>query len=210
MSQHVILGWDGTDEGAAARRAAVRPRHLEVITRFAAEGRLKLGVPLFREDGTAAGSLMVIQGDELAAREYLLEEPFAREGVWLSYEVIPFRIADLPWQPLPTSGPAPTEMTHTVTIAEDGTDAGATARRMAVRQAHFDRVRPFAEDGTIAMGGAMFDAAGAMRGSISVTRHATLAEAETFWAEDPYVTGGVWKTIRRWRTRFSPLPYHPL
>ncbi|MBY0336188.1 MAG: YciI family protein [Acetobacteraceae bacterium] len=147
--------------------------------------------------------------DELGAREYLLEEPFAREGVWLSYEVIPFRIAPLPYQPLP-SGPAPAQPTHTVTIAEDGTDAGAPARRQAAQAAHLDFVRGAAADGVLACGGMMLDPRGQARGSIAVTRHATLAEAEAFWAADSYVTGGVWQRIRRWRTRFAPLPYTPL
>lgn len=211
MTGHVILAWDGTDPGAPARRAAARPAHLDVISRWAGAGRLSLGVPLFGEDGTVQGSLMVLGSeDEVGVKEYLAEEPFAREGVWISYDAVPFRVAPLPYQPLPTSGEAPTGMTHTVTIAEDGDDADAPARRMAAREPHFARVRASAEDGTLALGGAILDGGGQMRGSVAVTRHATLAEAEAFWAEDPYVTGGVWKRVRRFRTRIVPLPYQPL
>jgi len=205
---HVILGWDGEDAEAPARRAAVRDRHLAVITRWAEAGRLSLAVPLFRQEGGVAGSVMVLAGeDELGTREYLAEEPFAREGVWLSYQMRPFRIAPLPYQPLP-SGPTPSAMTHCVLIAED--QPGAGERRAAARAAHFERVSALAEDGTLACGGALLDAAGRMVGSLAVTRHATVAEARDFWAEDPYVTQGVWGEMRLFPTRFAPLPYHPL
>lgn len=205
---HVILGWDGTDPEAAARRAAVRPRHLEVIARWAEAGRLSLAVPLFDPQGQALGSLMVLgEEDELGAREYLLDEPFARDGVWLSYQMRPFRIAPLPYGPLP-AGPMPDRMTHVVTIAEDAPDG--SARRAAARAPHMERVARFAAEGVLAMGGALLDAAGAMAGSIAVTRHASIAEAEAFWAEDPYVTQGVWGEVRRFGTRFAPLPYKAL
>lgn len=203
---HAIIAWDGTDADAPARRAAARPRHLEVIARWAEAGRLVLGVPLFREaDGRALGSLMVLDEDEVGVKEYLAEEPFARDGVWLSFEARPFRLAALDWQPLP-SGPTPEHFTHVVTIAEDAPDAD----RAAHRDPHLQRVAPFAADGTLAFGGALLDAGGAMAGSLAVTRHATVAEAEAFWAPDPYVAGGVWGRVRRFPTRFSSLPYRPL
>lgn len=205
---YVILGWDGEDAGAAARRAAVRQRHLEVITRWAAAGRLHLAVPLFRADGTAAGSVMILNDeDELGAREYLLEEPFAREGVWLSYQMRPYRVAPMPYQPLP-SGPTPMEMTHCVVIAEDAADS--VERRLAVRAPHMARVMAAAETGLLACGGALLGPQGEMVGSIAITRHANEAEARGWWAEDPYVTHGVWQETRFFPTRFAPLPYTAL
>ena len=61
----------------------VRDRHLAVITRWAQEGRLALGVPLFTPDWKPAGSLMVLEvPDKSGLDDYLAEEPFAREGVW--------------------------------------------------------------------------------------------------------------------------------
>lgn len=203
---HALIAWDGTDPGAPARRAAARPRHLDVLTRWAEAGRLLLGVPLFREaDGRALGSLMVLDEDEVGVKEYLAEEPFARDGVWLSFEARPFRLAALDWQPLP-SGPTPDHFTHVVTIAEDA----AGADRAAHRDPHLARVAPFAADGTLALGGALLDGQGAMAGSLAVTRHATVREAEMFWADDPYVAGGVWGRIARFPTRFVPLPYRAL
>ncbi len=206
MNGHVVIAWDGEDEGAPARRAAVRDRHLGVITGWAACGRLNLAVPLFEPGGRALGSLMVLGAeDEVGAREYLLEEPFARDGVWMRYDLRPFRIAPLPYQPLP-SGPMPQHFTHVVTIAEDAPGADREAHRVP----HLDRVRASAADGTLALGGALLDSRGSMVGSIAVTRHATVEEAAAFWAADPYVTGGVWGQVSRFPTRFAPLPYAEL
>jgi uncharacterized protein YciI len=97
-----------------------------------------------------------------------------------------------------------------VTVALDGTDEGALARRAAVRAAHLERVTGMAANGTLTMGGAVLDDAEAMRGSITVTRHATDEAARAWIAEDPYVTGGVWRDITMHGTRFAPLPYRPL
>ena len=206
---YAIIAWDGPDP---ARRAASRDRHLAVITRWAEEGRLALGVPLFSPAWQPAGSLMVLEVPDKAGLDaYLAEEPFAVEGVWARWSVHPFRIAPLPYHPLPQPGEAiSATRTHTVIVAMDGTDAEAPARRAAAREAHLARVLPAALDGTLAMGGAVLDEAGAMRGSIAVTRHASDEAARAWMADDPYVTGGVWQDVALHGTRFAPLPYRRL
>jgi uncharacterized protein YciI len=206
---YAVIARDGTDP---SRRAAARDRHLAVITRWAEQGRLALGVPLFTPEWQPAGSLMVLDvPDQAGLDAYLAEEPFATDGVWTKWDALPFRIAPLPYGPLPQPGePVSATRTHTVIIAMDGTDDGAAARRAAVREAHLARAVPAARDGTLAMGGAILDAAGAMRGSIAVTRHATDDAARAWMADDPYLTGGVWRDIALHGTRFAPLPYRAL
>ncbi len=210
---YAIIAWDGTEAAAPARRAAARDRHLAVIAEWAAAGRLALGVPLFTPDWQPAGSLMVLEVlDQAGLDAYLAAEPYNTLGVWRQVTAHPFRIAPLPYRPLPQPGAAvAAARTHTVIVAMDGTDAEAPARRLAVRQAHMARVAPLAADGTLALGGAILDAAGArMSGSIAVTAHTTDAAARAWTAADPYVTGGVWRDIALHGTRFAPLPYRPL
>lgn len=203
-----ILAFDSTDP---SRRQESRARHMEVITRWAADGRLALGTPLFDADFKPIGSLMILNvPDETYVKEYIAEEPFAREGVWSRFEAIPFNIAPLPYRPLPQPGATPSSTrTHTISIALDGTDPEAPARRAAVRATHMDRVIPAAEAGLLVLGGAIMRGE-VMIGSIAVTAHASDAEAEGFWAEDPYITGDVWRTVTRYGTRMVGLPYHPL
>jgi uncharacterized protein YciI len=145
-------------------------------------------------------------------RAYLAEEPFSVEGVWGEIRILPFRIAPLPYQRLPKPGDAvATTRTHTVSIAFDGTDADAPARRQAAREAHIARMQPVAADGTLAIGGAILDEAGQrMIGSITVTRHGTNEAARAWMAEDPYVKASVWQDITLHATRLAALPYRPL
>ncbi|WP_239451710.1 YciI family protein [Elioraea rosea] len=207
-----LLAFDGSDSGAAARRSAARQAHLDLITAMAEDGRLALGAPLFDNAGRIVGSLMVLSGDDPSVVDaYLAAEPFATEGVWVRHEVHPFRIAALPYRPLTVPGaPPPAERTHTVIVAWDGRDDGALDRRLAVREAHFARVRPHAESGMLAFGGAILDDAGKMVGSIAVIRAADDGSARSWMADDPYVSGDVWRDVTLYGTRFAGLPYRPL
>jgi len=174
---------------------------------------MPFGTPLFTAEWVPSGSLMILDVPDMAGVEaYLAEEPFSVEGVWGDIRVLPFRIAALPYQRLPKPGdPVTSTRTHTVTIAFDGTDAEASARRQAAREAHIARMQPMAADGTLAIGGAILDEAGqGMIGSITVTRHATDEAARAWMAEDPYVTGRVWQDITLHATRLAALPYRPL
>ena len=210
---YAILAFDGDDEAALGRRMAARDRHLAVVSAWAANGRLALGVPLFDAKGRPSGSLMVLDVPNKAGLdEYLAAEPFNHEDVWQRVQTYPFRIAPLPYRPLPQPGaPIAASPTHTVVLAMDGRDAGAEQRRLAVRGAHMERVRPMAADGTLAMGGAVLDAPeGGMIGSIAVIARPDEASALAWLAEDPYVTGGVWQEVSLYPTRFAPLPYRPL
>jgi uncharacterized protein YciI len=56
-------------------------------------------------------------------------------------------------------------------------------------------VAPFVERGRVLIGGAILDEMGDMVGSVLLTDFASREEVEAWVAEDPYVTGGVWKEI---------------
>jgi len=62
-----ILAFDSTDP---SRRAEAIGRHREVITRWAADGRLALGTPLFDAAFQPMGSLMILNvPDETHVKE---------------------------------------------------------------------------------------------------------------------------------------------
>ncbi|WP_161993701.1 YciI family protein [Muricoccus nepalensis] len=194
---------------AAERIGAVRPAHLDLLASLAEAGDLLLGVAVMDEAGAYRGSLLLVA--DAALDRYLEAEPFRRGGVWESHATHPFRLASLPWRPLPSSGPAAPSPTHSIAIARDGADPEALSRRLAVRDAHFARVHPAAETGLLAAGGAILDAPGGrMVGSVAITAHPSLDEARAWWAVDPYMTGGVWRDTAWHLTRFAPLPYRPL
>ncbi len=75
----------------------------------------------------------------------------------------------------------------------DGTDAGAPARRRAVREAHLEGARQRAESGMLICGGALLDDGGEMIGSACIVEVESRAELDEWLATDPYVTGNVWQ-----------------
>jgi len=80
-------------------------------------------------------------------------------------------------------------------VARDGTDAGAHARRMAARAAHFDYIRPFVEAGRLSAGGAILDDHGAMVGSALIVDFPDRDAFDAWLANDPYVVQKVWQRI---------------
>lgn len=207
MECRLVLARAAADAGA--RIGAVRESHLALLRRMAEAGTLVAGLPLQDAAGAFHGSFIAVVPEALEG--YLAEEPFHQAGIWAEHAVHGFRIAPLPYRRLPTEGAVSPTPTHTIAIAWDGTDEGALARRLSVRDAHLARVRPAAEEGVLTLGGALLNGpGGAMGGSVAITAHPDVAAAQAWWAADPYVTGGVWRDIAWHPTRFVPLPYRPL
>jgi hypothetical protein len=76
-----------------------------------------------------------------------------------------------------------------------GTDPEAPARRQAVREAQLVGARRLTEEGRFLVGGAILNDAGEMIGSAVIADFPSRADLDAWLREDPYVTGGVWKTI---------------
>lgn len=92
--QWIVIARDGTDPGAPARRQAVRGAHLEGIAPRVEAGGVLLGGALLDDDGGMVGSVIVFEAeDEAEARRLVDSDVYAREGVWVSYELHPFRRA---------------------------------------------------------------------------------------------------------------------
>lgn len=90
----LVIAKDGTDDGAPARRAAVRERHLAGAHALAEAGRLQVGGAILDDEGTMIGSALIVEADDEAALRSLLDaDVYASQGVWQRYEVYPFRRA---------------------------------------------------------------------------------------------------------------------
>ena len=89
----VVLGLDGTDAEAPARRAAARPAHLEAMKPLVEGGILKYAGPLLDKEENPNGSMMVLEYDteEQLRAEFLAKEPYVTEGVWKTITVYPFK-----------------------------------------------------------------------------------------------------------------------
>ncbi|MDF1522278.1 MAG: YciI family protein [Trueperaceae bacterium] len=102
------------------------------------------------------------------------------------------RARDVPWVGDPT--PIQEAPMLYLVIAKDGTDPEAPARRQQVREAHLVGARKLAEAGTMHLGGALLDDAGAMIGSAIILEADDEAAARALLEADIYHRGGVWRS----------------
>jgi len=66
-----------------------RPAHLEHMARLDAAGRVRYGGPLLDEKSDMAGSLIILEADDLeSARATYAEDPYAIHGVFEDYDVV--------------------------------------------------------------------------------------------------------------------------
>ena len=91
--QFIVLGYDGTDEGAQDRRLAVRAEHLALGDELRDTGNLLYGAAMLTDDGKMCGSVLIA---EFESRElldqWLAEEPYVKGKVWERVEVIPAKV----------------------------------------------------------------------------------------------------------------------
>lgn len=86
-------------------------------------------------------------------------------------------------------------MQQYVIIAQDGTDEDALERRMQARPFHLAGAKKLKEQNNFVVGGATLDEEGKMRGSIMIVQFETKEEFDHWYANEPYIKEGVWKTI---------------
>lgn len=82
---------------------------------------------------------------------------------------------------------------HFILHAKDGTDSGASERRMAARVAHLDHIKQSLAN--IYIGAAILNDDGHMIGSMLVVDFPSRADLDAWLAQEPYVLGNVWQDI---------------
>ena len=96
--QFLIIGLDGTDEGAMERRQAVRDQHIAMGDELLASGNMWYGAALLYDDGSMKGSaLMMSFESEEKLQEWLKVEPYVVGDVWRDLTIHACNTRD-PWQ----------------------------------------------------------------------------------------------------------------
>ncbi len=87
--QFLVLGYDGKDEGAMARRLAVREAHLKGFRDKLGQGNFLYGSAILDDDGKMIGSLIICDfpSKEALEEQWLKEEPYVVGGVWKRIEI---------------------------------------------------------------------------------------------------------------------------
>lgn len=96
--QFVIIGLDGTDKDAPARRQAARQNHIQKGDELLASGNLYYGAALLNDDGSMKGSMYVVEfTDKKELQEWLDTEPYVVGEVWKDITIHRSNTRD-PWQ----------------------------------------------------------------------------------------------------------------
>ena len=92
--QFLVVARDGDDDGAPARRMAVREAHIEGAKAMAQTGAMILGGALLDDQGAMIGSTCIVEFEDRAALDtWLNADPYVTGDVWRTIEVTPFRRA---------------------------------------------------------------------------------------------------------------------
>ncbi len=87
--QFIVLGYDGSDEGASARRMAAREEHLKQFKERIEQGIFLYGSAILDDDGKMIGSMIVCDFPSREALEenWLKHEPYVLGDAWRQIEV---------------------------------------------------------------------------------------------------------------------------
>ncbi len=93
--QFIVIGHDGTDDGALERRMATRDAHLKTCAESVANGNQLIGAAMMDENGKMNGSCMIMDFDTRQDLDaWLAREPYVMGKVWAKVEVIHCKVPD--------------------------------------------------------------------------------------------------------------------
>ncbi len=96
--QFIVLGFDGKDKDAMARRMKVRAEHIALGDELLKSGNLWYGAAMVGNDGNMCGSMYFMDfPSRKELDDYLKKEPYVTSKVWQRMEVIPASVR-APWQ----------------------------------------------------------------------------------------------------------------
>ncbi|TPX63848.1 hypothetical protein SpCBS45565_g06315 [Spizellomyces sp. 'palustris'] len=98
FAQFVVVARDYTDADAPSRRLSIRPVHLERAAKATADGKVITGGAILdsHDKNKMVGSVMIFEMDSVEEVErYMQEDPYVKNKVWASWEILSFRPAPL-------------------------------------------------------------------------------------------------------------------
>ena len=80
----MVLGYDGKDKDAPARRLAARAEHLNLFEDNYNKGIINYGVALLNDEGQMIGSMVICNftSEEELKKQWLDIEPYIKGNVW--------------------------------------------------------------------------------------------------------------------------------
>ena len=97
MPQYLVLGYDGTDAEAPARRLKARPAHFAAGEPLVKSGRVIAGGAILDDAGNMIGSAIFYDFPTRAELDaWLAKDPYVTGDVWRRIEIKPMLIAPRP------------------------------------------------------------------------------------------------------------------
>lgn len=94
--QFLVIGYDGKDEEAPARRQGAREGHLESARAMKKAGHFIEGGAILDEEGGMIGSMLIMDFPSRKDLDaWLQADPYVKGNVWKEITVQPFRCAPL-------------------------------------------------------------------------------------------------------------------
>jgi uncharacterized protein YciI len=94
MPHYLVVGRDGKDEGALARRMAAREGHFATTKPMVERGQIVAGGAILDDDGKMIGSAMMVNFAERSELDaWLASDPYKLGDVWRTIEITPMLIA---------------------------------------------------------------------------------------------------------------------
>lgn len=93
--QFVVIGYDGTDEGALDRRMAARQDHLVMAEKMHKSGQWLYAAALLDDNGNMNGSMIVCEFESRKDLEtqWLDSEPYIKAKVWETIDIREAKVA---------------------------------------------------------------------------------------------------------------------
>ena len=96
--QFTVIGLDGTDKAAPARRQKARQQHIDMGEQLRLSGNMWYGATLLHDDGTMKGSMILVDfPSEKELKKWLDKEPYVVGDVWRDIIIHKSNTRD-PWQ----------------------------------------------------------------------------------------------------------------
>ncbi len=90
----IVIGKDGSDNGALERRIAAREEHLKQVEIYSEKGNFLMATAILDEQGNMCGSIMLVDFPSRAELNSWLEiEPYVKGGVWKNIEIYDAKVA---------------------------------------------------------------------------------------------------------------------
>ncbi|MCB1531100.1 MAG: hypothetical protein H6853_02615 [Rhodospirillales bacterium] len=92
--EFVVIGYDGSDENALARRMAAREDHIALSAEMARDGHQKMAAALLDDHEKMTGSVIIVDFPSRTELDAWLEnEPYIKGRVWEKVHVYPCKIS---------------------------------------------------------------------------------------------------------------------